>query len=88
MKKQPLDVDGQSVYVELIESQPLLQGDPKTIEVTSNKGVITEKTARTIRMYFGNNGRSDGGKIVEFKLVADTETILITFESAEGISAF
>ncbi|XP_060564912.1 uncharacterized protein LOC132724117 [Ruditapes philippinarum] len=87
MQKQPLDMEGQNIFVELIESQPLLQGDPKTIEVTSDKGIITENTARTIRLYFGNHGRSDGGKIVEFKFVADTETILIAFESAEVAKA-
>jgi hypothetical protein len=84
MKRQPLDVEGQKVFVELIKAQPLIQGDPRSIEVSSDKGVITEKTARTIRMYFSNNGRSDGGKIVEFKFEEATERIRIKFESAEG----
>ncbi|XP_060564917.1 uncharacterized protein LOC132724121 [Ruditapes philippinarum] len=87
MKRQPLDVEGQKVFVELIKSQPLIQGDPRSIEVSSDKGVITERTARTIRMYFSNNGRSDGGKIVEFKFEETTEIILITFESAEVAKA-
>ncbi|XP_060564916.1 protein mono-ADP-ribosyltransferase PARP14-like [Ruditapes philippinarum] len=87
MEKQPLDMEGHKVFVELIEVQPLLQDGPKTIEVTSNKGVISEKSAGTIRMYFGNNKRSDGGKIMDFKFTAATETILITFESEEVAKA-
>ncbi|XP_045188998.2 protein mono-ADP-ribosyltransferase PARP14-like isoform X2 [Mercenaria mercenaria] len=83
IKRQPIDMEDQKVYVELFVTQQLKEDEPKTIEVTSEPGVITEKSIRTIKMYFSNKGRSDGGNIAEFTLSEETETITITFESAE-----
>ncbi|XP_053389167.1 protein mono-ADP-ribosyltransferase PARP14-like [Mercenaria mercenaria] len=87
IKRQPIDMEGQKVYVELFETQQPIQDEPKTIEVTSEPGVITEKSIKIIKMYFSNNLRSGGGKIDECSLSEETETITITFESADTAKA-